>query len=181
LSSRATPRWRRLFGLSLLTPLVAASCYHAEIDLKPLLDSDSSGTSGSGGQAAVGQGGLPEPVVGGAPDLAAGAGGVGGDVECDDTPLEDVDSACLLVGATKAECDPQPLGGWKSCYAGGCTVCTDESKLVAGYPYYFKWHTCCFPNSTCGRNDYHVCNQRCPVPTEHDKVPPCWVLAAMRR
>jgi hypothetical protein len=183
LSSRATPRWRRLFGLSLLTPLLAASCYHAEIDLKPLLDSDSSGTSGSGGQTAVGQGGLPELVAGGAPEETAGAAGVGGDVgiECDDAPLDDEQNACLLLPPTMAECDAQRRGDWKACYAGGCMVCTpNEEGVVPGYPYYFKWHPCCRPNSTCSVHPPEICDARCPAPTEHDAVPPCSALPSMQ-
>jgi hypothetical protein len=184
LSSRASARLAFAVGVSVWAALVVSSCYRAEIDLTPLLSDPQSVMGGSSGDGSVplaggapepmgGSGGSSMPMAGAGQEATAGAGGAA----CDDAPLDAVQSGCLLLEPTVAECDDQPADGWAGCYAGGCMACTPQTKLVPGFPYYFKWHPCCQPNTTCSNHPPQVCNARCPAPTEHDTVPPCAVLA----
>jgi hypothetical protein len=92
---------------------------------------------------------------------------------CDDSPLDATQVGCRLLLPTRAECSVQDAEGWSGCYDGGCSVCT---KSVRDYPYYFDWHPCCLPNDDCHSNSPLKCNARCPNPTEHDKVKPCFVI-----
>lgn len=140
----------RALLLGLLPCVLGPGCYRAEIDLGLLAAAspDSGGASG-----------------------ASGAPGV----DCDMAPLEAEQDACRLDPPTKEECTEQDTDGWKGCYSGGCAVCT---KSVTDYPYYFDWHPCCLANNTCNSNNPVLCNARCPPPTQHDKVPPCWLAEA---
>jgi hypothetical protein len=179
-------------GVSAWAAFVVSSCYRAEIDLAPLLNDPPLAMGGSSGDGSAPlAGGAPEPMGGGSGDssmptagtgqeLTGGVGGTGGaagGAACDDAPLDPEQSGCLLLEPTNAECDDQPVDGWAGCYAGGCMVCTPQTKLVPGFPYYFKWHPCCQPNTTCSNHSPQVCNARCPAPTQRDTVPPCAVLA----
>lgn len=128
------------------------SCYRAEIDLGLL-----GGTSpDSGGEA--GASSAAEPA-------------------CDETQVEAEQARCRLLLPTRAACTEQDTEGWAGCYDGGCAVCADS---VTDYPYYFDWHPCCQPNTTCHSNPPIKCNARCPAPTERDKVRPCWLVEATR-
>jgi hypothetical protein len=148
--------------------LVGSSCYRAEIDLTPLLDDMS---LGGGGAPLSGAAGTAMSAGGGAGDAATGAGGVA----CDDVSvLEQTQEVCRsLRTPTAAECYEQAPDGWAGCYAGGCTVCTEQLRE---YPHYFDWHPCCRPNDTCAPIHPVTCNVRCPAPTEHDKIPPCFTI-----
>jgi hypothetical protein len=140
-----------LSALLLLCAGASPSCYRAEIDLGLL----AAASPEPGGEA--GGNGAAEPA-------------------CDDTQVDDEQAQCRLGDLpTRAECTEQDRDGWSGCYNGGCAVCRDS---VAGYPYYFDWHPCCIVNTSCNSNGPVKCNARCPAPTEHDKVRPCWRVDA---
>jgi hypothetical protein len=151
---------RRGFALSALVLLLlcagaSPSCYRAEIDLGLLAASPPDPSGNTGGEA--GASGAAEPA-------------------CDETQVDDEQAQCRMQLPTRAECAEPDPDGWSACYDGGCNVCVET---VTDYPYYFKWHPCCQANSTCNSNGPGFkCNARCPPPTEHDKVPPCWLAEA---
>ena len=132
---------------------MAASCYRAQIDLTPLVDDlPSAGASGAAGDA----------------------GGAAANVDCDRAPLDAVQEQCHSVfKPTAADCHEADPAGWDGCYAGGCAVCSEK---FSDFPHYLDWHPCCEANPTCNRNLPVTCNVRCPAPTEHDKIAPCFAI-----
>jgi hypothetical protein len=145
-----------LLALALFA-ILSPSCYRAEIDLG-LRANDS-------------------PQVGGDAGMAGGAAGQAGapaEPECDPQPLAAELELCKFHEPTREECTEQDREGFQGCYSGGCWVCTE---LLSDYPYYFKWNPCCRENTTCNSNLDKVvrCHASCPIPSEHDKVPPCWL------
>lgn len=127
---------------------------------------DNAGQGGAGGAA-----GDASQELGG-----AGAGASNGDGPCEDPPFSVDDKFCNDTGIKpdRIACVEQDvsLKGFEGCYNGGCAVCTVHGE-VPDYPYYFDWHPCCQKNPNCGSLPRFYCNERCPRPTEHDKVPPC--------
>lgn len=153
--------------------LIVAGCYRAEIDLTPLTDDMLRAGAAGGGAPTAGS-----PAAGGAGSMSSGAGEAGeaasGAPACDPTPETSLERDCRLHVPSSLECDEMAEPGWKGCYAGGCTVCVE---VLAGYTHYFDWHPCCVPNTTCSTHTPLKCNARCPAPTEHDTVAPCFTLA----
>lgn len=149
MSSRLRRHWPALLSLALFASL-SPSCYRAEIDLGLLAQSS--------------------PQTGG----EAGAAGSSAEPDCDPQELSPELELCKIHEWTREECTEQDRDGFKACYSGGCSLCVE---LVSDYPYYFKWNPCCQDNTTCNSNLGSVvkCHANCPIPTEHDKVPPCWL------
>jgi len=161
----------RARDFSLLATLSIAGCYRAEIALS-VFDGDAAaagsagaaapgGSSGTDGRSA-GSGGMPD----GAGESTSGAGGI-----CVDT-VDDVQLSCRLHLPSQTECSAQDPDGFNGCSQGGCIVCDD---VTSAYPYYFKWHPCCQPNSGCATSQRVKCNARCPAPGPRDKIAPCWL------
>ncbi len=158
--------------------LMAASCYQAEIDLTPPADDTAEaggGVSSSGGaHESTAEGGAPIAVASASGAGGAGAAGVASAGGCDDGALDPIQEVCHdFLLPTRADCHDGDPAGWDGCYAGGCAVCSEK---LAEFPYYKAWHPCCEINDTCNRNAPVTCNYRCPPPTEHDKVAPCFVI-----
>jgi hypothetical protein len=152
-----SPRKRALtlWALLLLSAGPCPSCYRAEIDLGLLAGESPESGGNAGGEA--GASSATEPA-------------------CDEAQVDDEQAQCRKDLPTKAECTEPDPDGWSACYNGGCNVCVETA---ADYPYYFDWHPCCQGNTTCNSNLPGLkCNARCPLPTEHDKVRPCWLAEA---
>jgi len=182
---------RYLSGASLLSlaALMTASCYRAEVDITVFTSVAGSGGGAGGseqggqpnGGDSAGSGGVVE-TSGGAGGTAGAAGQISGAAgaagaagngpECDDAPLADDDLACRTHIPSRAQCALQDPVGFDGCSAGGCAVCAD---VLASYPYYFHWHPCCQPNPACAASQRVKCNARCPIPTAHDALRPCWM------
>jgi hypothetical protein len=178
-------------GYCALGMFLASSCYRAEIDLTNLMGTDSASGAGAptmSGAAATtvsgasassqGGGGSATSDAGGSATSEAGRGGEGGGavaVECDASPLDDLQWSCSYLGRPSREACLQQeengeLSGWQGCYDGACNACT---KLLRDYPYYFAWHPCCRANDTCKSNTPVHCAVACPAPSERDKHPRC--------
>jgi len=157
----------------LLGALGLLACYRAQIDLEPRADAAAgsagaimAGSSGSGGSA----GG--EETSGGAAG-AAGSLETAGSAGCDGNSVDDTQLECRTVLPTKSQCAAQDTNGWNGCTDGGCNVCVD---VFVDYAYYFSWHPCCTPNLYCAASTRVKCNVRCPAPSAHDRVRPCWLV-----
>jgi len=165
---------------ALLGALGFSACYRAEIDVYPEADAavggagatataGSDGAAGSAGEARTSGG------AGGAAGTAgaAGAGAIAGSADCDGNPVDDTQLECRTFLPSKSQCAEQDATGWNGCTDGGCNVCVDVS---VDYAYYFSWHPCCTPNLYCAASTRVKCNSRCPAPTAHDRVRPCWLV-----
>lgn len=120
-------------------------------------------TAGLSGAAA----GTDEPR-GAAGDV--GVTGAAGAANCTPDLLPEMQVQCRVHLPSRATCSTQVATGWNGCSNGGCTVCDD---MLVDYPYYFRWHPCCVPNSSCVGGRRVKCNERCPPPTPHDRLEPC--------
>jgi uncharacterized caspase-like protein len=70
-------------------------------------------------------------------------------------------------------CEPTD-GNWRACRNGGCWVCQD---MVDGFPFYFRNHPNCAPNSLC-KGMYFPCSANCPPPSAADScdaLPDGWL------
>lgn len=179
-------------GYCALGMFLASSCYRAEIDLTDLMGRNAQAGSASGADAPMSGaaamtmsgagassegGGGASSEGGGGSATSDGGGGEGGAVavECDPSPLDELQWNCLYLGRPSREACLQQeengeLSGWPGCYDGACNACT---KLLRDYPYYFAWHPCCWANDTCKSNDPAQCSVACPAPSERDKHPIC--------
>lgn len=164
--------WVRRFSrrAPLLGVLGFFACYRAQIDLVPEADAAAgnagaivAGSNGSGGSSAGAQ------AAGGAAGAVESAGSGG----CDGSAVADAELECRTVLPSKSQCATQDPSGWNGCADGGCNVCVDVS---VDYAYYFSWHPCCTPNLYCAASTRVKCNSRCPAPTPHDRIPPCWLV-----
>jgi hypothetical protein len=171
-------------GYCALGVFLASSCYRAEIDLTNLMGRGAQGGSASGAGAPT-MGGAAATTVSGAGPMSEVGGGATGEagssgegavaVECDPSPLDEVQWSCAYLDRPSREACLQQeesgeLSGWNGCYDGACNACT---KLLRDYPYYFAWHPCCQANSTCKSNTPRNCTVACPAPSERDKHPRC--------
>ena len=132
----------------------------------------SGGAGGEGGNAGDG-GDAGRAGAGAGAGGDGGSAGAGGDTtHCDNrTVLEPLQEECHLSGPpSAATCHEAAPDGWVGCINGTCNVC---AGLLRDYPYYRNWHPCCSINTTCTTVLPYPCNERCPAPTEHDRIPPC--------
>jgi hypothetical protein len=159
-SWRVTVLSRRL----LLLALSLSACHRAEIELD--VDDEVEPQGGAAGANMV------APSFSGH-EPGSAAVGVGSAivspafVACLQT-LEPLQAECVFLG--RAVCERAPLAGQSRACEAGCAVC---EATVADYPYYFEWHRCCEPADCAEGAEPSLCDERCPAPTEHDKVAPC--------
>lgn len=104
-------------------------------------------------------------------------GGSSATINCDDAIQGDLERQCRLLRPSAEECSAPSEDGWAGCSASGCRVCREA---LVDYPYYFDWHPCCAA-ANCDDAPSKLCDQRCPEPSAHDAVQPCFVVGTRAR
>jgi hypothetical protein len=168
---------RRVQRVSQRAPLLGmlslVACYRAQIDLEPKADAAAGSAGAKMTDSNGGGGATSEPPASGGTGGTAGASETAGSAGCDDNSVDDTQLECRTALPTKSQCAEQDANGWNGCTDGGCNVCVD---VAVDYAYYFSWHPCCLPNLYCAASTRVKCNSRCPAPTPHDRLRPCWLV-----